>query len=190
MLEYKTSDFLPERFEVLVRQFDSSTNCLHGSWWSCTSYMGGMSIWKYILPFWYFHNVFFEFVQMKDLCYWALQIQKSSMEIHCGLRPLSRYILKKKDFCDCVSTVLKNSKFDVQSKCDLFNNMTKLHPNLATYFCLWYNIPTNKPLILFITLGRISGHIFKGYYNGCYCTDDQSFLSDTQIVELNMTVKN
>ena len=131
--------------KFLVRQVDSSTNCLLGSWWSCTSYTWGMSICKpNIIKKNIFRHfdafiMFFEFVQMKDLCYWALQIQKSIMGIHCDLRPLSRYILKKKDFCGCDSTISKNSKFNVQSNCDIVQKNLSVSFQSITHHSKWWS---------------------------------------------------
>ena len=40
--------------------------------------------------------------------------------------------------------------------------------------------------LLFITQGRISGHIYKGCYYGWFCrrTNDESFLSDGKVMEV------
>ena len=41
-------------------------------------------------------------------------------------------------------------------------------------------------VLAFYHAGRISGHIYKGYYYECFCwpTDDESFQSDSQVMEV------
>ena len=42
----------------------------------------------------------------------------------------------------------------------------------------------------FLNAGKVSGPIYKGYYNEWYCTNDESLLSNSQVMEVEMTVKS
>ena len=42
----------------------------------------------------------------------------------------------------------------------------------------------NTQFVLFITHREEYSAAIQGYYNGWYCTNDKSFLSDSQVVEV------
>ena len=123
----KTSDFLPERFEVLVRQFDSSTNCLRGSWClvlaTCEVFYMETKHYQegYILPFWHFHNVFLSLYEWKI---YAIEFSEFRSQVwkYTAVLALCHDKFSRKKISVTVFTILKNSKSIYNQNVILFNS--------------------------------------------------------------------